>query len=120
MMPKSRLSAVQNVVWKCVLNVRRFDPMRTMIALVAVAALAGLGACSNHKAADSKGSPAAASANAGMLANSKCPIVPDHPIDPAVTVMFKSSKVGFCCAGCIDEWDKVSESKKTELLAKAK
>ena len=94
--------------------------MRTMMTIAAVALFAGLGACSNNKAADAKGSPAAATANAGMLANSKCPIMPDHPIDPKVTVAYKGGTVGFCCAGCIDEWDKMSESKKNEMLAKAK
>ncbi len=94
--------------------------MNTLATAAAIASLAGLGACANNKAADAKGTAAASSANAGMLANSKCPIVPDHPIDPSVTVMFKGSKVAFCCAGCIDEWDKASEAKKSELLAKAK
>ncbi len=94
--------------------------MRTIITAAAIASLMGLGACANNKAADAKGAPAGATANAGMLANSKCPIMPDHPIDPSVTVAYKGSKVGFCCAGCIDEWDKMSESKKNEMLAKAK
>jgi len=97
--------------------------MRTIMTAAAVASLAMLGACASDKASGSretKTTPDAAIANAGMVSNSKCPIMPDHLIDPAVTVAYKGKKVGFCCAGCIDEWDKMSESKKNEMLAKAR
>jgi hypothetical protein len=97
--------------------------MRTIFTAAAVGSLLCLGACASTDSAkgpQAKATSNAPAASAGMLANTKCPIVPDHPIDPSVTTMFKGIKVGFCCAGCIDEWDKVSEAKKSELLAKAK
>jgi hypothetical protein len=58
-------------------------------------------------------------ANAGHV-NSRCPLMPEHPIDKSVTVDYKGQKVAFCCDGCISEWDRLSDAQKDARLAKSK
>lgn len=70
-----------------------------------------LGACASS---GSKGS-----ASAGMV-NSKCPMVPDHPIDPSVTTTYKGQTVGFCCTGCMPDWNALNDAQRDALLKKAK
>ena len=58
-------------------------------------------------------------ANMGAV-NSKCPIQPEDPVNPAVYTMWHDKKVAFCCAGCIDEWDRKTDDQKAALIEKAK
>lgn len=58
------------------------------------------------------------------FANSKCPIM-GGTIDPAkvpdsLIRDFKDQKVAFCCGGCPDSWDKLSDVEKEAKLAKVK
>lgn len=59
-------------------------------------------------------------ADAQGLLNSKCPMMPEHGIDPAVTVGHRGGRVGFCCNHCVQEWDRLSDSAKDARLARAK
>jgi hypothetical protein len=84
------------------------------IASLAMVALIGVGVmgCSSDKKEEPK-------AAMGLM-NSKCPLMPDHPIDPNVTADYKGGKVGFCCDGCLPDWNKMTDAQKDERLAKAK
>jgi hypothetical protein len=43
----------------------------------------------------------------------------DVPEKDAATVAYKGKTVGFCCADCIDGWEKMSDAKKDKMLAEA-
>ena len=54
--------------------------------------------------------------------NAKCPIM-GSPINPDKVAKnlireYKGQKVAFCCAGCPEKWDDLSDSKKQAKLAK--
>lgn len=55
--------------------------------------------------------------------NHRCPIM-GTTIDPAqvapeLTRVYKGHKVAFCCAGCPQQWDKLSDAERDEKLIKA-
>jgi len=54
------------------------------------------------------------------LVNAKCPIMPSHAAGDKVTADFKGQKVGFCCAGCMPAWNKLTDAEKAAKLAAAK
>lgn len=65
----------------------------------------------------------AATAPAGKVVNTICPIE-GGKVDPAkvpaeLTREFKGQKVGFCCAMCPPQWDKLSDADKAAKLAAA-
>ena len=56
--------------------------------------------------------------------NAVCPLM-GSPIKPekvtaSLTREYKGQNVGFCCGGCPEAWDKLTDSQKEEKLAKAK
>jgi hypothetical protein len=56
--------------------------------------------------------------------NAVCPMM-GSPIKPekvtaGLTREYKGQKVGFCCGGCPEAWDKLTDVQKEEKLAKAK
>ncbi len=57
--------------------------------------------------------------SAQAAANSKCPMS-GKAADPAVTVAYGDQTVAFCCGGCIDRWQKLSDDEKSAKLAAAK
>ena len=94
----------------------------TLTALVLVACtLAILGGCKKEE-------PATVDVNVDTakieFANAKCPIM-GSPIDPATVPAnlvkdFNGQKIAFCCAGCPEAWDKLSDAEKTAKLAASK
>jgi hypothetical protein len=61
---------------------------------------------------------------AGMtFINARCPIMQDNAIDPAnvpddLIVEFRGHKVAFCCGGCPDKWQAMSDAeRKASLIA---
>ena len=55
-----------------------------------------------------------------MAVNTICPIM-GNEVDPdAATVEFKGQTVGFCCEGCDEKWNKLSDEEKEQELAEAK
>lgn len=88
--------------------------MKTQLLPIALlSGLALLGGCQNNKASEPK-------ASMGIV-NAKCPIVPadELPANPA-TVEFKGQKVGFCCPGCISDWNRLSDEQKQARIDKYK
>lgn len=58
------------------------------------------------------------------FANDRCPIL-GAPIDPDKVTEnlirdYKGEKIAFCCAGCPEQWDKLSDSQKQAKLAKVR
>jgi hypothetical protein len=58
------------------------------------------------------------------VVNTKCPIS-GGALNPAgvpenLTRVYKGQKIGFCCEGCPEEWDKLTDVNKDAELAKAK
>jgi hypothetical protein len=52
--------------------------------------------------------------------NAYCAIMPEDPVDPATAnVEWKGQQVGFCCAGCVPKWNKMTPEQKDAALAKA-
>lgn len=92
----------------------------TLTALVLVACtLAILGGCKKEE-------PAAVDVNVDTtkVVNAKCPIM-GNTIDPAavpanLVTEFEGQKIGFCCAGCPEAWDKLSDAEKIAKLATSK
>jgi len=108
---------------------------KTLVLALAVLALAGLSGVLAATTGSGRGSdgccpmagcgacPAPAQAAAEGVVNDHCPIM-GTKIDPAkvpanLTREFKGQKVGFCCAPCIDAWDKLTDAQKDEKLQKA-
>jgi hypothetical protein len=56
------------------------------------------------------------------LVNSRCPMMPNCGTKPSVanSVDYKGQKVGFCCGGCIGEWNQLSDSERDAKLAAVK
>ena len=57
------------------------------------------------------------------VVNPMCPImggkINSAEVPASLTRDFAGQRVGFCCADCPPEWDKLSDPEKTEKLAKA-
>ncbi len=89
---------------------------RLMIVSIVLAAT-GLAACNSS----SKGTGSKDTASMGVV-NARCPMKPDCGKAPsaASSVSFKGEKVGFCCPGCIGEWNELSDQQKGERLAKVR
>jgi len=76
------------------------------LGLALTAAALSVSACQSTKAAD---------ASPGIV-NSKCPMAPADPIDPKVTTQYKGQTVGFCCKGCIPDWNSLTDDQKAARL----
>jgi len=50
--------------------------------------------------------------------NATCP-VRGGKVNQAVNVDYKGQKVGFCCAGCIDDWNAMSDEEKAAFINSA-
>lgn len=55
----------------------------------------------------------------GGVANTKCPIMlsPVSNPPPDLTRRYKGLTIGFCCGGCPDAWDKLSDVERDQKLA---
>jgi hypothetical protein len=67
--------------------------------------------------------PKKAAAGKNAVANALCPITggalgPDVP--ERLTRTYKGQKIGFCCDGCPESWDRLTDAEKDAALAKAK
>jgi hypothetical protein len=58
-------------------------------------------------------------ANAGLL-NDRCPMQPACNQALETTVDYKGGKVGFCCGGCLAEWNALDDAQRAERFAAVK
>ncbi|MBT3199316.1 MAG: hypothetical protein HN350_05320 [Phycisphaerales bacterium] len=100
----------------------------TLLSLVLAAGLAvGLVGC--DKGQDSGGGAGAGDGGGGAAkpsttvatVNNKCPLMGslfnNAKVAPDLVREFEGKKIGFCCAGCPEKWDKLSDADKVEKLA---
>jgi len=64
--------------------------------------------------------PPDAPAETGAVVNDVCPIM-GSPVDPAdvpenLTRVYDGKKIGFCCPGCPEAWDELSDAEKDRKL----
>ncbi len=82
--------------------------MRKILSILALgASLAFATGCQStdkHENVD----PAAVE-NLAAPVNPNCPMMVDHEVDPEVTVDWNGHTVAFCCEGCIDDWNDMTE-----------
>jgi hypothetical protein len=72
---------------------------------------------------EDKGIKPAPSVVESKYANEYCPIM-GGPIDPTLVPQtlareYKGKMVAFCCPGCPEKWDKLTDAQKDQALAKA-
>lgn len=82
------------------------------------------GRATTQPAGAEKGAPPATKPVATVATvNSKCPIMGNtfnsEKVAPELVREFAGQKVGFCCAGCPEKWDNLSDIEKTAKLAAA-
>jgi YHS domain-containing protein len=84
--------------------------MRSLVWSAVLATLLGVGLLSAAPAAWAKGAGAAGKNDAPAKkddakekkpVNKKCPVEPEHEVDPTVTVTHRGKVVGFCCEDCV-------------------
>lgn len=79
------------------------------------AAVAGLSGCA------SSGSQNGTQAGASMgFVNARCPMRPDCTNPLSTSTDYKSQNVGFCCAGCVGQWNKLTDEQRDERLARVR
>jgi hypothetical protein len=99
----------------------RFMTMsRLAVSVVTVAAAFMVGCNSTQKSATSSTAETKV-VDTSKPINGSCPIS-SAKLDGAapVTVAYQDKTVGFCCAGCVGKWTKLSDTEKNAKLAAAK
>ena len=97
---------------------------RTIAALTLAAATLtfsfGCCACNDGAMHEDKEKCAAPKPGTITSVNQYCAIMHEDPVDPALaTAEWNGQKVGFCCAGCVPKWNKMTPAQKDAALAGA-
>jgi hypothetical protein len=51
------------------------------------------------------------------VVNDTCPVMPEHAVDPeGPTAEYHGTKIGFCCAGCPEKWDAMTDAEKEAYI----
>lgn len=89
--------------------------MRARYALLVPVVFLALAGCqSSCKVAGGDG------ASPAMFVNETCPIGKEPVTEDGGVAEHKGCKVGFCCPGCKEQWDAMSEADKDAFVAKAR
>lgn len=99
-----------------------FTNVVVLSSLISISLFAG---CAGNKACCEAGDAAAQKSTSGQVAviNTMCPVGGDdfgskeRPSELARTV--SGQNIGFCCEGCVKQFDKMSEEKKAAVLSAA-
>ena len=79
-----------------------------------------IGCNSGSKAAPVKDQQTKTTTDTNVAVNTVCPIM-GGKVDPDIeTAQFKGQTVGFCCEGCDEKWNKLTDDEKDQKLAEAK
>ncbi|MBN1436819.1 MAG: hypothetical protein JW936_07070 [Sedimentisphaerales bacterium] len=67
-------------------------------------------------------SSSAGSESESAFINTRCPIMPQHAIDPESVTEdrvreYHGQRVAFCCSQCVERWDQITDEEKDELLS---
>jgi hypothetical protein len=97
--------------------------MKHLLTIVALAGLAGvsLGLFAGCNGEDGDTEAGANGDTEVMYVNQRCPIMPANKIDAEnvpdnLVTEFHGHKVAFCCGGCPEQWEALSEEQKIEKL----
>lgn len=60
-----------------------------------------------------------ANATSAKAVNKHCPIMGGDVADDGGTAMWENQLIGFCCPGCEEKWEKLSDEEKAKKLAAA-
>ena len=87
----------------------------TIISIVSIVAIAGVGALLISAKAEE---------GCGEFSNVSCPIM-GSPINPEkvgenLVRDYEGQKIAFCCGGCPNQWDKLTNAEKDAKLAEVK
>lgn len=89
-------------------------------ASVCIVSLAMSGCCCSGDSADHDAACNQPKAGTVTTVNTVCVVNNNDEVDPAMEpVVWNGQKVGFCCAGCVKKWDKMSPQQKDAAVAKA-
>lgn len=102
------------------MNNRRTLLSATLASFALAFALTG-GCANSHSAGETEDAAKCAAPKAGTIttANTMCAVNPNDPVDPSVTAAeWKGQKIGFCCKGCIPQWNKMTAAQKDAAVAK--
>lgn len=83
--------------------------MRSIFALVLLAAVVLTGGCSQSDTSVSDSTPV----------NSSCPIMGHEVKAEGGSTNWNGQMIGFCCDGCLPKWNKLSDDDKATKLAEA-
>ncbi len=86
------------------------------VGLIALAGCAKGGSAGSSQAGATQ--PKQPVASMGIV-NTKCPIMPSHAAKAKTVADFNGQKVGFCCAGCLPDWNKMSDEQKAAAVKAA-
>jgi hypothetical protein len=97
----------------------KFKWLTLFVLMLSIFAVAG---CSKE-AENKETSTEKADAPRAAVVNTTCPIM-GNPVDPSKVPdslyrTYKKQGVGFCCGGCPEKWDALSDSDKASKLAKS-
>ncbi len=90
--------------------------MRTFSVLALMAGMVVFSGCA-ESGTDTVDTAAANTEPAATLANEICPIMGKPVKDGGGTAEWNGKTIGFCCPGCIDKWEALSEEEKTTKLS---
>jgi len=98
--------------------------IRCLSIVLCSLSVVGLAACDTNERRDAHGETEeyCRSVKPGVITsvNTMCAVMVQDPVDPALTpIDWKGQKVGFCCQGCVPDWEKMTDSQKDASLAKA-
>lgn len=82
----------------------------TSAAALALTALIGLAGCQSTQHS---------SGAMGMM-NTKCPLSGEALPANCPSADYQGGKVGFCCNGCADKWNAMTDAQKAEHFARSK
>jgi hypothetical protein len=83
--------------------------------------LVGLSVSVGCRSQGHQASPGAENTTGVPVANGACPIT-GTPIDsaavpPELTRMYQGQRIGFCCKGCPEKWDRMDDQARARKLA---
>ena len=89
----------------------------TATAVLSMAFLAGCQQ-STQPTAEPAAAPEETDVTRVTFANESCPMMGGEPT-PELTRQWEGKTIGFCCEGCPEKWDALSEEEKAAKLAEA-
>ena len=94
-------------------------PSRISSATICLGLLISIGCSESANVAENETSNQVESTAVLTAVNEHCPIMGSAVKDDGGRTDWNGKTIGFCCPGCIDEWNELSDDEKTAKLAAA-